>query len=48
MFFCNDDDNLLERYKSIWSKTEELKGVKLTALPLNDDRYIKTKIKMYF
>ena len=35
---------LLEKYKAIWAKIEDLKKIKLNALPVYDDRYIKTKI----
>ena len=43
MSFRTDDDNLLEKYKSIWTKIEGLQNVKLNALPVYDDRYLKTK-----
>ena len=36
---------LLEKYKAIWIKIEDLKNTKLTALLEYDDRYIKTKIR---
>ena len=42
-----DDENLLEEYKAIWTKIEDLKNIQLNALPVYDDRYIKTKIKTY-
>ena len=35
---------LLEKYKAIWAKIEDLENIKLNALPVYDDRYIKTKI----
>ena len=31
----------------IWTKIEDLKDVELNALPVYDDRYIKTKIRTY-
>ena len=40
-----DDEKLLEKYKTIWTKIENLKNIKLNALPVNDDRYIKTKTR---
>ena len=43
MFFCRDDEKLLEKYKVIWTKIEDLKNIKLNASPVYDDRYIKTK-----
>ena len=42
-----DDDKLLEKYKTIWTKTEGLLDIKLNALPAYDDRYIKTEIRTY-
>ena len=47
MSLCIDDEKLLEKYKTIWTKTEDLKNVKLNALPLYHDRYIKNKIRTY-
>ena len=48
MSLCIDDEKLLEKYKTIWTKTEDLKKVKLNALPLYHDRYIKNKIRRPF
>ena len=45
MLFRIDDEKLLEKYKAIWTKIEDLKNIKLKALPVYDDRYIKTKIR---
>ena len=42
-----DDNKLLEKYKSIWTKIEDLKTIDLNALPIYDDRYIKTKKRTY-
>ena len=42
-----DDEKPLEKYKTIWAKTEDLKNVELNALPIYDDRYTKTRIKTY-
>ena len=47
MFFHIDDEKLLEKYKIIWTKIEDLKNIELNALPVYDDRYIKTKIITY-
>ena len=38
-----DDDKLLEMYKIIWTKIEDLKNIELNALIVYDDRYIKSK-----
>ena len=43
--FCIDDENLLEKYKAIRSKIEDLKNIGLNALPVYDEGCIKTKIK---
>ena len=43
-----DDDKLLENYKTIWTKTEDLKHIELNASTVYDDRYIKTKINTNF
>ena len=45
--FCIDDDKLLEKYKTIWTKIEGLLNVKLSNLPVYDDTYIKAKIRIY-
>ena len=47
MFFHTNDDKLLKKYKAIWTKIEDLKSIELNALPVSDDRYIKTKIRTY-
>ena len=47
MSFCVDDEKLLEKYKAIWTQIEDLKHFELNALPVYDDRYIKTKIRTY-
>ena len=43
ILFHIDDEKLLEKYKAIWTKSEDLKNIQLNALPVYDDRYIKTK-----
>ena len=47
MSFRIDDEKLLEKYKAIRIKIEDLKNIKLSALPVHDDRYIKTKIRTF-
>ena len=42
-----DDNMLLEKYKVIWTKIEDLKDIELNALPVYDNRYTKTKIRKY-
>ena len=39
-----DDEKLLEKFKAIWTNIEDIKNIELNALPLYDDRYMKTKI----
>ena len=41
------DETLLEKYKAIWNKIEDLKYIEFNALPVYDDRYIKTKTQTY-
>ena len=47
--FGIDDVKLLEEYEAIRSyfKIEDSKNIELNALPVCDDRYIKTKIRTY-
>ena len=37
MSFCIHDKDLLEKYRAIWTITEDLKNFKLNALPVYDD-----------
>ena len=47
MPFRIDDEKLLEKCKAIWTEIEYSKNIELNALPVCDDRYIKTKIRIY-
>ena len=47
MPFQIDDEKLLEKYKTIQTNIEDLRNVELNALPVYDDRHIKTKMKTY-
>ena len=47
MSFRIDDEKLLEKYKVMWTKIEDLKYIELNALPVYDDIHIKTKIRTY-
>ena len=47
MSFRIGDEKPLEKYKAIWTKIENLKNIKLNALPVYNDRYIKTKIRAF-
>ena len=43
------DKNFLKNYNKIWKKIEKLMTIDFNSKPTNgdDDKYIKTKIKMY-
>ena len=43
MYFRIDDEEVLKKYKGILTKIEYLRINELNALPVYDDRYIKTK-----
>ena len=45
MPFCIDDEKLLEKYKAIRTKIEDLRNIELNALPVYNDRYIKIKMR---
>ena len=47
MSFRIDDGKLLAKYKVIWTKVENLKRTELNALPVYDDKYIKSIIGTY-
>ena len=44
MSFRIDDGKLLGKYKVIWAKVENLNRTELNALPVHDDKYIKSII----
>ena len=41
MSFRIDDDKLIGKYKTVWTKIKYLKNIEINALPVYDDRYIK-------
>ena len=45
--FCIGNGKLLAKYKAIWTKIEDLNNIKLNALLVYDNRYIKIKLKTY-
>ena len=47
MSFRINDEKLLEKYQAIQVKIEDLKNIKLNALPVYDVRYIKIKIRTF-
>ena len=40
-------EKVLEKYKAIWTRIEDLENIELNVLPVYDARYIKTKIRTY-
>ena len=38
---------VLEKYKAIWTRIEDLENIELNVLPVYDARYIKAKIRTY-
>ena len=47
VYFGIDDEKLLEKYKTTWTKIEDLKNIELNALPVYDNRYKKPTIRTY-
>ena len=47
MSFRIDNEKLLDKYKAILKKIENLKNIKLNTLPVYDDRCIKAKLRTY-
>ena len=47
IYYCIDNEKLLEKYKAIWTKSKDFKNIQLNILPVYDGRYIKTKIRTY-
>ena len=41
MSFRIEDEKLLEKYKAIWTNTEDLKKIELNASPVYDERQPK-------
>ena len=39
-----DDDKLSKNYKLIFTKTEDMKNITLSAIPVHDNTYIKIKM----
>ena len=47
MSFRMDDDNLLEKHKTIWNKIEDFKNIELQSLSVYADRYRKRNTKTF-
>ena len=43
MPFHIDYEKLLEKYKGIWTKIQDLRHIELNASPVYNDRYLKRK-----
>ena len=43
---CIDNNKLLEKHKTVWDKFEDLQSTELNSLPVYDNRYKKTKIRI--
>ena len=48
-FRVNDNKQLLKSYNKLWGKTDNLMRIDFESKPVygDDDKYIKTKIKVY-
>ena len=47
MSFQIDNEKLLGKYKAIWTMIEDLKNIKLNALPVYDDKLMETKTRTF-
>ena len=47
LFLSTDNDKLLEKYKNIWTKIEDLINIEVDVLPVYDNKYVKTNIRTY-
>ena len=47
MSFVTDDEEVCEKYKEIWEVVRKLSKLKLTVGPVQDDKYLITKLKIF-
>ena len=47
MSFKIEDEDLYLKYNEIWNKTKNMLNVKFHSQPIYDDKYIKTKVKIF-
>ena len=47
MSFKTEDEDVYLKYNEIWNKIKSILNVKLHSQPIYDDRYIKTKVKIF-
>ena len=45
--FMIEDDSVLVKYRDIWNKIKEIKGMKFHSNPGSDEKYIKAKVKIF-
>ena len=45
--FRIEDDSVLVKYNDIWNKIKEKLGKKFHSKPVYDEKYIKTKLKVF-
>ena len=45
--FCIDDDNILEKHKTMYTRIEDIKYIQLKVLPVCKGRYIKASVRTY-
>ena len=47
MSFKNEDDDTFSKYDEIWNKIKMTLNIKFHSQPINDEKYIKTKVKTF-
>ena len=47
MSFKIEDEDVYLKYNQIWNKIKDLLNVRLHSEPIYDDKYIKTKVKIF-
>ena len=47
MSFKIEDKDVYFKYNQIWNKIRDMLSVKLHCQPINDDKYIKIKVKTF-
>ena len=47
MSFLIEDESVYLKYNKIWNKIKKLLNIKFHSQPIHDDRYMKTKVKVF-
>ena len=47
MSFVIEDDSVLFKYRDVWNKVKEIKGIKFHSNPVYDEKYIKAKVREF-